>query len=144
MSAIAPDNGPLEGGTDVVITGTGFANVNVASSTSVTAVTPAGTEGAKDVVVTNPDMQSGTLANGFSYLVPTDGGGGGDGGAGGGAGGGGGGWAPGGGGGGSGVDAGNGKPTKSGCGCGGTDITGLGFALMALSSLLARRHRARK
>jgi PKD repeat protein len=69
----------------VTITGTGFAsgasvhfggvaatNVNVASSTSITATTPAHAQATVNVVVTNSDGQSGTLANGYSYVSSDD------------------------------------------------------------------------
>jgi hypothetical protein len=46
-------------------------NVNVASSTSITAVTPSHSAGTVDVVVTNTDGQSGTLASGFTYTTTT-------------------------------------------------------------------------
>ena len=71
------------GGTSVTITGTGFlagatvtlggtaaTNVNVASSTSITATTPAHAAGAVSVVVTNSDAQSGSLNNGYTYRNP--------------------------------------------------------------------------
>ena len=72
--------GPAAGGTSVTITGTGFlagatvslggtaaTNVNVVSSTSITATTPAHAAGAVSVVVTNTDAQSGSLTNGYTY-----------------------------------------------------------------------------
>lgn len=82
VSSIAPSSGPLAGGTAVTITGTNFeatstvtiggasaTSVVVVSDTSITAITPARTAGAKDVVVTNPDGGfSGTLAGGFTYV----------------------------------------------------------------------------
>jgi hypothetical protein len=82
VTAISPNSGPPKGGTKVTITGAGFVNgatvtidgvpatsVTWVSSTSLTAITPASNAGAgaKNVVVTNPDAQSGTLLNGFSY-----------------------------------------------------------------------------
>jgi len=80
VAAISPVSGPTTGGTSVTITGTGFlaganvtlggtaaTNVNVVSSTSITATTPAHTAGAVNVVVTNTDGQSGTLSGGFTY-----------------------------------------------------------------------------
>ena len=80
--SIAPASGPLIGGTAVTITGTNFAagatvtiggaaatGVTVASASSVTCITPSGTAGAKDVVVT-VSGQSGSLSNGFTYLAP--------------------------------------------------------------------------
>ena len=42
-------------------------DVTFVSSTSITAITPAGTAGAQNVVVTNPDSQFGTLTGGFIY-----------------------------------------------------------------------------
>src|SRR5439155_626775 len=44
-------------------------NVVVVSGTQITATTPAGSAGAVTVTVTNPGAQSGSLANGFSYVV---------------------------------------------------------------------------
>jgi hypothetical protein len=38
------------------------------SSSTITATTPAGTVGAKNVVVTNPDAQTATLTSGYTYL----------------------------------------------------------------------------
>lgn len=84
VSSISPASGPTVGGTSVAITGTGFVNgatvtiggaaatgVSWNSATSLSATTPAGTAGAKDVVVTNPDTQTGTLSNGFTYIANT-------------------------------------------------------------------------
>ncbi|MFP5261541.1 MAG: IPT/TIG domain-containing protein, partial [Blastocatellia bacterium] len=83
ISSVAPGSGPTEGGTSVTITGINFAagatvsfggtaatNVNVASSSSITATTPAHAAGAVNVVVTNPDSQTASLPNGFSYTAP--------------------------------------------------------------------------
>jgi hypothetical protein len=93
VTAILPVSGPTAGGTSVTITGTNFVtgatvtiggtaatSVAVVSATSITATTPAGTAGAKDVVVTNPDTQSGALTGGFTYTAEGGGGGGGGGG----------------------------------------------------------------
>jgi len=83
-SSINSNNGPQAGGTSVTITGTNFThttssnpsvtiggnsatNVVLVSTTSITCNTPAGTAGAKDVVVTVPDGQTATLTNGFTY-----------------------------------------------------------------------------
>ena len=70
------------GGTAVTITGTNFAagatvtfggtaatNVVVVNSTTITATTPAGSAGAVTVTVT-VNGQSGSLTNGFTYVVP--------------------------------------------------------------------------
>jgi hypothetical protein len=83
VTSVAPASGPAAGGTSVTITGTGFvsgatvsvggtgaAGVTVAGATSITATTPAHASGPVNVVVTNPDGQSGTLANAFNYLGP--------------------------------------------------------------------------
>lgn len=78
-TAIDPDSGPEAGGTVVTLTGTGFVTgdttvtvggtaataVTVASATSLTFTTPAGT-GTGDVVVTT-DGGSDTLADAFTY-----------------------------------------------------------------------------
>jgi len=77
--AISPTGGTTAGGDAVDITGTGFlsgctatiggnpcTSVVFVSSTHLTAVTPAGLAGARDVVVTN-DVNLGTLAGGFTY-----------------------------------------------------------------------------
>jgi hypothetical protein len=78
---IIPPTGTSFGGTNVTITGTNFldgatATINGTPCTSVvfvnsstlTAVTPAGT-GVCDVVVTN-DVEYGTLTGGYTYIVP--------------------------------------------------------------------------
>ena len=80
VGTVSPASGPTTGGTSVTISGTGFAagasvsfggaaatNVNVAGSTTITAVTPAHASGAVNVVVTNPGGESGTKNNGFTY-----------------------------------------------------------------------------
>ena len=81
VSGVSPSTGSTGGGTAVTITGTNFAagasvtfggtaatNVGVASSTSITATTPAGSAGAVTVTVT-VSGQSGSLTNGFTYVV---------------------------------------------------------------------------
>src|ERR1043165_3810344 len=80
VTAISPTSGSTSGGTSVTITGTNFVSgatvslggsaatgVSVVSSTSITATIPAHAAGAVNVVVTNPDTQSGTLNSGFTY-----------------------------------------------------------------------------
>ncbi len=82
VGSVAPSSGSTSGGTAVTITGTNFVSgaavslggtpasgVTVVSSTSVTATTPAHAAGSVNVVVTNPDTQSGTLTNGFTYTT---------------------------------------------------------------------------
>ena len=76
----SPTSGATAGGTSVTITGTDFVNggtvtlggaaatnVTFGSATSLTATTPSGSAGTADVVVTNPDTQTGTQAGGFTY-----------------------------------------------------------------------------
>lgn len=83
MTAISPASGPTTGEVDVTITGENFVtgatvtiggvqatDVVVVSARKITAKTPAFSAGSADVVVTNPDSQSGTLANGFTYISP--------------------------------------------------------------------------
>src|SRR5207247_2339548 len=79
VTAIAPLSGSAAGGTLVTITGTGFAGgatvalggiaatVITVNATPITALTPAHAAGTVNVVVTNPDGQSATLFNGFTY-----------------------------------------------------------------------------
>ena len=73
----------MAGGTAVTITGTNFAagatgetfgsvaatNLVVVNSTTITAITPAGSTGAVTVTVINLGPQSGSLANGYTYNV---------------------------------------------------------------------------
>ena len=83
ISSVSPATGSTAGGTPITITGTSLTgatsvtvggvavtNVLVVSSTSITAVTPAGTVGAKSVAVMTPGG-SASLANAFTYVVPT-------------------------------------------------------------------------
>jgi hypothetical protein len=80
VTSVNPNTGPAAGSTAVTITGTGFVtgatvtfggngatNVTVVNATTITCDTPAGAAGAVNVVVTNPDLQTGTLTNGFTY-----------------------------------------------------------------------------
>jgi plastocyanin len=83
IASVNPNSGSTSGGTQVTITGTNFTSgagvtfggnaataVNVSSSTTIVATTPAHAAGAVDVKVTNADAQSATLTNGFTYAVP--------------------------------------------------------------------------
>jgi PKD repeat protein len=78
--AITPNKGPTSGGQAVAISGDNFVggatvtiggnaatDVSVASPTLINATTPAGTLGAKNVTVTNPDGQFATFTNGYTY-----------------------------------------------------------------------------
>lgn len=84
VTSISPTSGVNTGGTTVTISGTNFStgatvqigdfadNVVVVSSIEITAITRAGS-GTVNVVVTNTDGQSGTLASGYTYTtVPSD------------------------------------------------------------------------
>ncbi len=88
VGSLSPDSGPFNATTVVTITGTGFspnigtnggkvfvdgkaaANITFINSTTITAVFPArtNTNSTVSVIVTNPDGQSGTLLNGFTYV----------------------------------------------------------------------------
>jgi IPT/TIG domain-containing protein len=79
IANVSPASGPAEGGTEVVITGSGFANVQVMwggevarvtsqSSNAITVVVPAGTAGAMTtVVVTNRDGTYGVRPAAYTY-----------------------------------------------------------------------------
>jgi hypothetical protein len=79
IASVTPNAGPLEGGTDIIITGTGFlgqadvliggaeASASVSSPAKIKAETPPSTAGLKDVVVQNPDGQEARLEDGFIY-----------------------------------------------------------------------------
>ena len=82
ISSVGPSSGPAAGGTSISIAGSGFnpgatvsfgagtaTSVNVTGSDTITAVAPAGNAGKVDVVVTNPDGQSGRLTEGFTYVA---------------------------------------------------------------------------
>ncbi|MDD1655389.1 MAG: IPT/TIG domain-containing protein, partial [Methanomicrobiales archaeon] len=85
VTSITPASGPTAGGTDVTIGGADFldggsfgvtiggnpaTNVVRVDATHITATTPAHAAGAVDVVVTNSDGQTGTLADGYTYVAP--------------------------------------------------------------------------
>ena len=82
VTSISPSSGLTAGGTSVTITGTNFTGatgvtiggaaatgVTVVNATTITATTPAGTAGAKDVVVTTPGG-TGTGTGLFTYTAP--------------------------------------------------------------------------
>jgi hypothetical protein len=57
----------------VTVGGASATGVAFVDSTTLLATTPAGTAGARDVVVTNPDAQADTLTGGFTYIAdPVD------------------------------------------------------------------------
>ena len=79
VAEVSPNYGPLEGGTDIIVTGMGFAadaevfvaalpaqDVEVVSDTEIHAVTPPGSPGFAKVEVAQ-GLQSADLANGFFY-----------------------------------------------------------------------------
>jgi uncharacterized protein YhjY with autotransporter beta-barrel domain len=81
VTSVSPGSGPTTGGTTVTITGTGFTgttgvtiggapatSVTVSSDTSITVVTPSGTAGAQDVVVSRANG-SGTGSGLFTYVA---------------------------------------------------------------------------
>jgi hypothetical protein len=80
ITLVDPATGAAAGGTPVTITGTEFAatpavtfdgvtatSIVRVSATEITCVTPAGTAGAVDVIVTNTDTGSITATDGFTY-----------------------------------------------------------------------------
>jgi hypothetical protein len=86
IGGIAPSSGPAAGGTSVTISGTNLSNVSSVtiggtaatlganSATSIVVTTPAGTAGARDVVVTTAGGNT-TSTGGYTYIAgPTIGG----------------------------------------------------------------------
>jgi len=84
VTGVSPSSGSTGGGTSVTISGTGFqyyatvtiggvnaTNVTTVNSTTITATTGAHAAGTVNVVVQNPDSQSGSLTNGYTYGTPT-------------------------------------------------------------------------
>ena len=85
FTSITLNSGPTTGGTPVTIVGTNFVSggwfgvtiggaaatsVVLVDSSHITAVTPAGTLGAKNVVITNNDGQTVTGAGAYTYVPP--------------------------------------------------------------------------
>jgi hypothetical protein len=83
LTSVSPASGPTSGATTITIAGSGFVSgatvrVNGVAATGVTFVsasqlranTPAASAGTYAVQVTNPDTQTGTLANAFTYVPP--------------------------------------------------------------------------
>jgi len=82
VTSLHPTTGSTAGGDSVTITGTGFVSgatvnfgANAATSvvqvnaTTITAATPAGSAGSVDLTVVNPDGQTNTLTNAFTYTT---------------------------------------------------------------------------
>jgi len=86
VTSISPTSGSTNGSTAITINGSAFApgstvtvggvpcaSVVVASTLRITCLTPAReAEGAADVIVTNPDSQTGALAGAFTYIAPPE------------------------------------------------------------------------
>jgi len=84
VTSVTPNIGPKTGGTFITVLGTNFqpgasvligstaaTTVSYLGSTTLTAFTPAGTVGAKTVLVTNPDTRTGQLSSAFTYTNST-------------------------------------------------------------------------
>ncbi len=82
LTSLSVSVGSVSGGTAVTLTGTGFAtgdtvtfggaaatSVVVVSATQITCVTPAGSAGANNVVVTDLASHTSTLAGAFTYIA---------------------------------------------------------------------------
>ena len=82
LTSVSPTSGPTSGGTTITLTGSNFVsgatvrvagvaatNVVFSSATQITARTPAGTAGARDVQITNPNGQSATRTGAFTYTA---------------------------------------------------------------------------
>ncbi len=84
IGSVSPVCGTFNGGTSVVVNGTGFvagslvtvggtnAPVTNFTPTALTVTAPAGTWGPANVVVTNPDLQTSTRTGGYRYVVRGD------------------------------------------------------------------------
>jgi hypothetical protein len=84
VASVSPPSGPMAGGTSVTVNGSGFISGATTvsfggvpltgraypSSTQITGTTGAHAAGAVNVVVTNPDAETATLANGYTYVAP--------------------------------------------------------------------------
>ena len=82
ITSLSPTSGSASGGAPVTISGSNFvsgatvtfggtaATVTSITATTIAVTTPAHAAGTVSVVVTNPDGQSATLTNSFSYTTP--------------------------------------------------------------------------
>jgi hypothetical protein len=83
ISSVTPNSGTTAGGTSLTVSGSNFGpgaslsiggaaatGVSVLNGSTITAITPAHAAGAVNVVVSNADLQSATLVNGFTYTAP--------------------------------------------------------------------------
>ena len=86
LTSVSPASGPTSGGTTITLTGTNFVSgatvrvggaaatsITFASSTEITARTPAGTAGAQDVLITNPNGRAATRVAAFTYTSTSSG-----------------------------------------------------------------------
>lgn len=86
LGSVTPSSGSADGGTLVTLNGNGFesgatvtfggvaaTNVSVVNTTTITATTPAHAAGTVPVTVTNPDSETTTLTNGFTFFNPSSG-----------------------------------------------------------------------
>ncbi len=84
INTVTPASGPTSGGSLLTINGANFAagatvtvggtpatGITVVNSTTITATSPPHAAGAVTVTITNLDFQSVSLANAFTYVVPT-------------------------------------------------------------------------
>lgn len=85
IASVAPNTGPLEGGTEVIIQGYGFSSfgsgvtvlfgatpassTSILSDTQIRTVTPAHAAGAADIVIVDDGKQSVTLESGFTFVA---------------------------------------------------------------------------
>ena len=86
ISSVSPNNGSIDGGTTVTISGNNFqsgatvrfgsvaaASVRIVNSAQIQAVTPAEPSGVVNISVQDPDGQVATGANAFTFSSPTSG-----------------------------------------------------------------------
>jgi hypothetical protein len=86
LTSVSPASGPTSGGTAITLTGTNFVSgatvrvggalatsVTFVGSTRVTARTPAGTAGARDVLITNPNGRAAARTGAFTYTSTSSG-----------------------------------------------------------------------
>jgi hypothetical protein len=84
VTSVSPNNGPVDGSTDVTVNGTNFVagatvlfgsnaatNVTVLNSRVISATTPPAAAGAVTVTVTNSTGRSGALPNAYTYAATT-------------------------------------------------------------------------
>jgi hypothetical protein len=82
LTSVSPASGPTAGGTLITLTGTNFVSgatvrvggvaatsVTFVGASQVTARTPVGTAGARDVLITNPNGQAAVRVGGFTYTT---------------------------------------------------------------------------